>query len=60
MFFGIPLPDLHLHDRGVLRASDLLHRHHHEEVLHHPRLRSSVWQRHEYDAVVRHHPGVPR
>lgn len=54
------LPDLHLYDCGVLWAADLLHRHHHEEVLHHPRLRYSVWQCHEYDAVDWHHPGIPR
>lgn len=58
--FKIPLPDLHLLDRGELWTSDLLHRHHHQEVLHHPRLCYSVWQRHEYDAVGRHHPGLPR
>lgn len=51
--------DLHLYDGGVLWASDLLHCHHDEEVLHHPRFCHSVWQCHEYDAVGRHHPGLP-
>lgn len=60
LFFKIPLPDLHLYDGGVLWTSDLLHRHHHKEVLHHPRLCYSVRQCHEYDAVGRHHPGLPR
>lgn len=59
-FFYTSFPDLHLHDGGVFWASDLLHRHHHQEVLHHPWLCSSVRQRHECDAVVGHRPRVPR
>lgn len=58
--FHVSVPDLHFPDGGQLRTSDLLHRHNHEEVLHHPRLSSSVWQLHELSAVDRHHPGLPR
>lgn len=58
--FYMSLPDLHFPDCGQLRTSDLLHRHNHKEVLHHPRLGSSVWQLHDPSAVDRHHPGVPR
>lgn len=60
-FFLIVLfPDLHLHDGGELRASDLLHRHHHQEVLHHPGLRHPVWERHNLLAVDGHRAGLPR
>lgn len=53
-------PDLYLHDGGELRASDLLHRHHHQEVLHHPGFRSSVWERNDLPAVGRHRAGLSR
>lgn len=58
--FYMSLPDLHFPDCGQLWTSDLLHRHNHKEVLHHPRLGSSVRQLHEPSAVDRHHPGLPR
>lgn len=58
--FYMSLPDLHFPDRGQLWTSDLLHCHNHKEVLHHPRLSSSVWQLNEHSAVDRHHPGLPR
>lgn len=51
--------DVYFHDGGVLRASDLLHRHHHSEVLHDPRFCHFVRKRPEFDAVVRHRPRVP-
>lgn len=53
-------PDIHFHDGGVLWASDLLHRHHHTEVLHNSRFGYFVRERHEFDAVDRHCPRVPR
>lgn len=58
--FHMSLPDLHFPDCGQLWTPDLLHRHNHKEVLHHPRLGSSVWQLHEHAAVDRHRSGLPR
>ncbi|XP_050841704.1 solute carrier family 35 member B1 isoform X4 [Serinus canaria] len=54
-----PGPEFHLHDRGVLRAPDLLHHHHHPQVLHHPGLRGALCQPHQPHAVGGHRPGVP-
>lgn len=58
-FFSLSA-DLYLYDCGVLWASDLLHRHHHQEVLHHPWFCYFVWKRDDRDAVDWHYSGFPR
>ncbi|XP_062364309.1 solute carrier family 35 member B1 isoform X2 [Cinclus cinclus] len=51
--------EFHLHDRGVFWTPDLLHHHHHPQVLHHPGVRGALCQPHQPRAVGGHRPGVP-
>uniref|UniRef100_A0A670J6Z4 Solute carrier family 35 member B1 n=1 Tax=Podarcis muralis TaxID=64176 RepID=A0A670J6Z4_PODMU len=54
-----PGPEFHLHDCGILWAPDLLHRHHHPQILHHLGFGHPVCQSDHRPAVGGHHPSIP-
>lgn len=52
LLFSCFIVEFHLHDRGKLRTSDMLHYHHHAEILHHSWVCAPVWKFTDRSPVV--------